>query len=329
VTTACPSVMALSGSGSGSSHVARDEGPSEGWQLCVTAGHTDWPQLREVEQRLVATLALTSGRAAYVAQSDVAILGLGQEVEDSLEKFRRYAMPSNTIDDSRRFVRRSWAAFTDAESWIKSLAGCDLVLGCRFHGVMAGVLAGAPSLVLAPDARVWELALSSGVPVIGPAQYLETELLDLRDSIRSMGISGTLRMQEAQTELVQFLSGNQISISRSVADSRGDQLSDECALSREPGMEGRGSCRLRGRIEHGGEKISGWATCASHGEASVLALIRDGAGNSIAVRAMRFRSDLVRSGISNGFSGFSFRSQSRVKLDSLELVDAFGNPATR
>lgn len=54
--------------------------------------------------------------------------------------------------------------FVDATTWIDSLRDRDLVIGTRIHGTIAGLLAGAPSILIAHDSRTRELAEFHAIP---------------------------------------------------------------------------------------------------------------------------------------------------------------------
>lgn len=54
--------------------------------------------------------------------------------------------------------------FVDATTWIDTLRDRDLVIGTRIHGTIAGLLAGAPSILIAHDSRTRELAEFHAIP---------------------------------------------------------------------------------------------------------------------------------------------------------------------
>lgn len=54
--------------------------------------------------------------------------------------------------------------FVDATTWIDTLRDRDLVVGTRIHGTIAGLLAGAPSILIAHDTRTRDLAEFPSIP---------------------------------------------------------------------------------------------------------------------------------------------------------------------
>lgn len=54
--------------------------------------------------------------------------------------------------------------FASAKMWMDFLAEGDLSFGTRIHGNIAGVLAGVPGYIVAPDSRVFELARYHNIP---------------------------------------------------------------------------------------------------------------------------------------------------------------------
>jgi hypothetical protein len=66
-------------------------------------------------------------------------------------------------------------AFVDPRPWIEYLATREFVFGTRLHGVIAGLLAGTASHLVAHDSRTLELARYFGIP--------HTSIRDLPDSV--------------------------------------------------------------------------------------------------------------------------------------------------
>lgn len=312
----CPSV-ALGGPS------RRERGPSrERASVAVAAGHTGWSKLLEVERSLVALLASASGLASYVLQSDEVMFMAGADAA-STEFFRHTVMPLAGAVDAEAFLRRTRVCFTDAASWVDFLASFDLVLGCRFHGVMAGALAGALPLVLADDARVWELALAAGVPVMAPEQLLVCDMEDLVLSIRHLSRTGDERRRMSSHRLRQFLDANGATLSEPFGEC--PSSIEECHLAREPGPQGPGECELHGRLEVVSvDRLSGWAACRSHpNEPALVGVTGLGAAPRV-VRALSYRSDIASSLSSSGFSGFSFAPIHAWSITDIGMVDIYG-----
>lgn len=332
---ACPSVL-LDGRFVEASGRPRAVVPeTEGLSVAIAAGHTDWPRMKETERQLIAILNASTGRTSYIAQSDTALLS-GYREKESVEKFRSYGMPMNTYADAFAFLRRNLTHFRDTPSWVMHLAAFDLVLGARFHGVMAGSLAGRPSLALAADARVWELALSSGLPAIAPQQLHDCDLGALTKALTIWSERGARRRSAAKAELMDFLASNlqidqegeRASGPTTDAAAAAESEFQACNLEREPGLTGSGPCKLRGRIESASNgRVSGWAVCDEHPNAQVLAVLHDSKGAMATIRCGTYREDLVVAGVSSGFSGFNMVSVACQGVRSLTLRDCYGTEA--
>ncbi len=64
----------------------------------------------------------------------------------------------------RLYKENRICGFVSAESWMKFLAKGDMNFGTRIHGNIAGILAGVPVFVVAPDSRVLELSEYHNIP---------------------------------------------------------------------------------------------------------------------------------------------------------------------
>ena len=70
--------------------------------------------------------------------------------------------------------------YANAQAWLRSMENVDLSVGCRIHGNIAGVLSGAPTLVLTIDTRTEELCRYHNIPFV-PADQVngQTDLAAL------------------------------------------------------------------------------------------------------------------------------------------------------
>lgn len=94
--------------------------------------------------------ALASGDAAKAA---VAV----QQIADIFEI-------SGSREDLKTFVDRRIRMFFDVDDWIGCMATMSVAIGSRFHGNIAALLAGTPSLCLVHDMRTLELCELLRVP---------------------------------------------------------------------------------------------------------------------------------------------------------------------
>lgn len=75
----------------------------------------------------------------------------------------QYCVQSN----SKLFKEGRIRSFTDTDSWISYLAGhAGLSVGTRIHGNVAAIIAGVPTLIIAPDTRVKEICEFFAIPYL-------------------------------------------------------------------------------------------------------------------------------------------------------------------
>lgn len=88
------------------------------------------------------------------------------ESNSALSRFHKVVRPDMTIDDFKNYIRKNGKFFSDARSWIDSMAGVDLAIGMRIHGAVAAIQAGRLGICVAFDSRTLELARTMGYPRI-------------------------------------------------------------------------------------------------------------------------------------------------------------------
>ncbi|MCI2061890.1 MAG: polysaccharide pyruvyl transferase family protein [Eubacteriaceae bacterium] len=83
-----------------------------------------------------------------------------------LKYSRNVKVPANYPGDlSHKLYRENRVrGFVTAESWMNFLAQGDMNFGTRIHGNIAGILAGVPVYIVAPDTRVLELSNYHNIP---------------------------------------------------------------------------------------------------------------------------------------------------------------------
>lgn len=77
--------------------------------------------------------------------------------------------------------------FINVPSWLEHMSNMDLSIGSRFHGTVAGLVAGTPSILIADDARKREFMMYHKMP--GIASHEITEDLTLEDVVASVDFS--------------------------------------------------------------------------------------------------------------------------------------------
>ena len=131
--------------------IAGDTGP--GWRSrCGSAevvGHAvDTDGARAVEASL-AHLSIDNAYP-YVLQNELALMEMAAGSRESSHKSmpalrKLYGLDDLTLEELERFVQANMRSYFDVEEWVAEMARFDLVIGSRFHGCVAALLAGVPA----------------------------------------------------------------------------------------------------------------------------------------------------------------------------------------
>jgi len=127
----------------------------------------DMDAARALEARL-ARLSIENGYP-YILQNELALMELAGGVRDSSHKSipalrKIYGLDDVSADDFVRFARTNVRTYFDVEQWVAEMARFDLVIGSRFHGCLAALLAGVPAYVFVHDTRTREMCELLRVP---------------------------------------------------------------------------------------------------------------------------------------------------------------------
>jgi len=99
--------------------------------------------------------------------------------------------------------------FTSVPSWLEFLSNADFSIGCRIHGNIAAILAGVPTLVLAPDSRVEELAEFHGIPYMLAKDY--TTKMSIEELYKNLDFEKLYEVQPKNFDnFINFLNKNKI-----------------------------------------------------------------------------------------------------------------------
>jgi hypothetical protein len=153
-------------------------------------------------------------RLDYVAQSEVPDLTVarGEGTAEERDRFLGYLCRVYADRDAAALaanLRAHMHIFADVPSWLDFLAGKDLVIGTRLHGVIAGLLAGVPGVLVTHDARTAEMAAFAGIPAIDAARLMAGGPAALRDMDGSFEAFNSRQVQIART-LAAFLDENDV-----------------------------------------------------------------------------------------------------------------------
>lgn len=100
--------------------------------------------------------------------------------------------------NSRDYKNGRARFFINVPSWLEHMKKMDLSVGGRFHGNVAGILAGTPSILIANDARKREFMSFHKIP--GIAEKEITEKLTLSDLVSKLDFSGAYRNHKENFE---------------------------------------------------------------------------------------------------------------------------------
>jgi hypothetical protein len=105
--------------------------------------------------------------------------GDGAKVADAVQRIADIFDISGSRDDIKAFLERRVRIFYAVDDWVGCMATMSLAIGSRFHGNVAALLAGTPSLCLVHDMRTRELCELLRLPhVVLDRRIAAEELLE-------------------------------------------------------------------------------------------------------------------------------------------------------
>lgn len=131
--------------------------------------------------RLTMQLAESMG-CDYVVQNELPFLRahLGEVSEEDQETwdFLQFIFGSQDRAAITAYLERHIRGFPNIPEWLAYCANHDLVLGSRLHGVIAGLLAGTPSVLITHDSRTEEMGRFAGIPTITAEEFMARGRID-------------------------------------------------------------------------------------------------------------------------------------------------------
>ncbi|MEQ9478866.1 MAG: polysaccharide pyruvyl transferase family protein [Algiphilus sp.] len=111
------------------------------------------------------------------------------------------------------FFRNRVRAYFDPAEWIASMRGTDAVIGTRLHGVIAGLLAGTPSVLITHDTRTREMADHAAIPQVSANSVLEKGGISPRRLIEKADFKAFHeRMQSYRRNFQAFFTANEVHV---------------------------------------------------------------------------------------------------------------------
>lgn len=137
---------------------------------------------------------------------------------DRLKAFENVDIPYEYYNDGqitpaelRTWIDTHTEFFTDIDEWISYLEDFDLVVGTRYHGTIAALHAGVPSLLYTIDVRTAELAEYHGIPH-APIQRISSHTT-IEDVTSLMDYSKFLAIvEQRKAEYVEYLGMHNLSL---------------------------------------------------------------------------------------------------------------------
>ena len=120
----------------------------------------------------------------YVAQTEMhdMAVALDHFADDASrqQSFDYLAQAYAETDHSRLhdYLRAHVRFFLNVPDWVEYLRSKDFMMGTRLHGIVAGLLAGIPALLVTHDTRTEEAAHWLGISTIGARELLDAGCLD-------------------------------------------------------------------------------------------------------------------------------------------------------
>lgn len=109
--------------------------------------------------------------ADFIAQSESAEIRLAEQAANgvtdaSLDEIMVYLRGLAQEEHARRWAKERVKAFFNIESWLSAMSNYDFVFGTRFHGCMAALQCGVPSIVICHDTRTEDMCRFLEVPFV-------------------------------------------------------------------------------------------------------------------------------------------------------------------
>ena len=103
--------------------------------------------------------------------------------------------------------------YWDIDEWLDSISKFNMLIGTRIHGVISGLLAGVPSILLVHDERTMELAELFSLPYIDTRIYREIDHGLIETALSYINFDDFYKHWDAYvSELISFFDENQVKL---------------------------------------------------------------------------------------------------------------------
>lgn len=173
--------------------------------------------LRSRISRYLSKLALDHDYE-FVAQTEIHDINASRGTFESADarkqalEYLRAAYEEDNADKLIQYLAQNLRVFSDASSWIAHMGKQRLVLGTRLHGVIAGLLAGTPSVLISHDARTIEMAKHLNIPCLAAETVLDNGLGATAISEQFEAEAFNKRMISYYREFKSFFQANDVQV---------------------------------------------------------------------------------------------------------------------
>jgi len=150
----------------------------------------------------------------YILQNELALMEIasGEQINTVAEPLtslmERYGFSDISSDLFLKFVKKNMKTFFDVDEWIRKMGFFDFVLGSRFHGCLAALLAEVPCFMIVHDARTREMCELLKIPHTDVRKVDNIDINALYDSLDLISMQTAYRY--LYQNYIQFLEENNV-----------------------------------------------------------------------------------------------------------------------
>jgi len=151
----------------------------------------------------------------YVAQTELPLMqahrGERTAADTARQDFLRHVFSPVGEAQTSAYLADHIRAFTNIPEWLAYCANQDFVIGTRLHGVIAGLLAGTPSMLITHDSRTEEMAQFAGIPAIRSTDLMAAGRMDMAALLARADFDAFNTRQVAYfSDFIHFLDANAV-----------------------------------------------------------------------------------------------------------------------
>lgn len=165
----CPSLFLNSEPDLGHVIAAKRARGTSQTRMCVISGLHNYTHLAQVDAQLTHIARASEIGLPWILQEGPELMTFARDSVTDHDRAvaavaGRHFAPDLTSEQFETMLRDRAVAFFAVDPWVDHMKRFDMVVGPRFHGIMAAVAAGTPGVLVAHDSRTKELAEACGLP---------------------------------------------------------------------------------------------------------------------------------------------------------------------